>query len=490
MKIRKTFLFAILVGISYMLFNVVDICHLHFSRLSKIKANLRYINDNIEQFYEHNKFYSVDIYNYLHEISYQKLENAGITFTFILKSPDNYSLIATDHEGGKHYFLNKKSSLKTISGSDVVVPFKEIISKYDRNSPDDNDNVDMAIRRLLKIGGDETVDIFKDFLTIDDADRRLKQLVLVGLGRFGTKKALDAVREFEIWAENNNSVSQNFRFGWKNAAVDHYPPNLLKPLAICKDKNGKEWAIFTWYRLSKPNFWITQKIENDTWLPPILLNVPELFTTAWWDAKFTLGIDGDKFIVKAEGKTISFNLKDQLIDSDNDGLTDIFERAIKTDPKSPDSDDDGILDGKDGNPHIPRTKEHNTIMDIRQTAFFALFAISNSQYSISIVNTNENIMQILDEDSIAEQEYYGYGGFVLRYSKIKDCTIKKKIKANIILDRYAIKTKLKVDMISENNAIVTFGNLISPLGGGGGKLILKKIRGKWVVVGIGETWVS
>src|SRR5438105_12534671 len=58
-------------------------------------------------------------------------------------------------------------------------------------------------------------------------------------------------------------------------------------------------------------------------------------------------------------------------DSDGDGITDLVEERIATDPHNADSDGDGIADGKDGLPLVPlgsgRTAEAEVLATLLRT---------------------------------------------------------------------------------------------------------------------------
>jgi len=88
-----------------------------------------------------------------------------------------------------------------------------------------------------------------------------------------------------------------------------------------------------------------------------------------------------------DGLIVSINLNMLKIDSDNDGLTDIVERKLMTDPFNPDTDGDGIIDGKDCNPRYKNVESDfswllsNLIY--RPNLFYDTLLIFNSDKSIS-----------------------------------------------------------------------------------------------------------
>ena len=154
------------------------------------------------------------------------------------------------------------------------------------------------------------------------------------------------------------------------------------------------------------------------------------------------------------------------MDSDKDGLPDSVEACLLTDLRNPDSDKDGLPDGKDSNPLTPKHSDANDVMEIRQAVFSALCATGNSQDAVVIV----------DRGDFAKQEYYGFGGVVLRLPEIRTGFI------NIV----AIMVKIE----SPTSATATIADYEGPLAASGHEAKLKKINGKWVVVEFKMTWIS
>ena len=63
-----------------------------------------------------------------------------------------------------------------------------------------------------------------------------------------------------------------------------------------------------------------------------------------------LPIGAPEYELLKDGLIASINLNKLCLDSDKDGLTDIEEKKLLTNPFKADSDSDGIIDGQDGNP--------------------------------------------------------------------------------------------------------------------------------------------
>lgn len=76
---------------------------------------------------------------------------------------------------------------------------------------------------------------------------------------------------------------------------------------------------------------------------------------------------------------------------DGDGLSNLLEQRIGTNPSIADTDNDGVIDGHDGNPLTPRHKP-SEITEIRRAVFTVLFTTCNSR----------DVLLIVDRDDIAK----------------------------------------------------------------------------------------
>jgi len=88
-----------------------------------------------------------------------------------------------------------------------------------------------------------------------------------------------------------------------------------------------------------------------------------------------LDIRGEKTVLLLRAK-----LDDVTKDSDEDGLTDLAEQQLLLDPQNPDSDGDGIPDGKDSLPDVALSAEPS----VRQRAFAAALAFLTHEPDLAI----------------------------------------------------------------------------------------------------------
>ena len=351
---------------------------------------------------------------------------------------------------------------------------KDLTTRYGLWVPA-NDPRLKAIEQLRSAASPEAVAILREFLTAHRVNcQELKQHALVALGKIGTQSAIEAVRQFEAWGKKRFTKPPPFRFGFKDHAIDHFAPHNLTPLAKTTDEKNRTWAIFQWKRHSAvAEIWICKSLEGDLWSQPILLDlpgIPEFYpfshTYRRWDDKCSFQVKNGSLKIVVDGQIKESRISDHLVDSDKDGVPDPVEARLLTDPRNPDSDKDGLPDGKDSNPLTPKHSDANDVMEIRQAVFSALCATGNSQDAVVIV----------DRGDFAKQEYYGYGGAVLRSPQTRNGFI------NI--------TGIRVKIESPTTATATISDWEGMLAASGHEAKLKNINGKWVVVEFKMTWIS
>jgi len=351
---------------------------------------------------------------------------------------------------------------------------KDLTTRYGLWVPADDPRL-KAIEQLRSAASPEAVPILREFLTAHRVNcQELKQHALVALGKIGTQSAIEAVRQFEAWGKKRFTKPPPFRFGFKDHAIDHFAPHNLTPLAKTTDEKNRTWAIFQWKRHSAvAEIWICKSLEGDLWSQPILLDlpgIPEFYpfshTYRRWDDKCSFQVKNGSLKIVVDGQIKESRISDHLVDSDKDGLPDAVEARLLTDPRKPDSDKDSLPDGKDSNPLTPKHSDANDVMEIRQAVFSALCATGNSQDAVVIV----------DRGDFAKQEYYGYGGAVLRSPQTRNGFI------NI--------TGIRVKIESPTTATAIISDWEGNLAASVHEAKLKKINGKWVVVEFKMTLIA
>ena len=321
-----------------------------------------------------------------------------------------------------------------------------------------------AIEQLETAGSAEAVAILREFLTTHNMTYRFKRRALLSLGRIGTKPATQAIREFDSWSKKRFSEPPTFQFGIEDI-LHTFLPHHVTPLAKTTDERNRTWAIFYWERYGRTDIWLTQAVGKNAWSQPILLNLPrmpELYPygppNRKWDEKCSFQVKDGSIKIIVHDTVIQSRISDHLADSDKDGLPNLVEARLLTNRRKPDSDRDGLPDGKDSNPLTPKHSKTYDMTEIRQAVFSVLFATSNSQGAIVIVERGD----------FAKQEYYGFGGVVLRAAKVRNGFV------NIHI--------LEAEIESPTAATAIIGNHGGNMGGGRNEAKLRKINGKWVVI--------
>jgi hypothetical protein len=149
-------------------------------------------------------------------------------------------------------------------------------------------------------------------------------------------------------------------------------------------------------------------------------------------------------------------------DTDRDGWTDAEEERLGLDPRKPDTDGDGIPDGKDICPaYAPRPGDDDEEARILQKAIFAVFGLSGSR-DLIFVGEGSRRLQV-----------WGYEGPIL-YGISADTWHKKHISGTWV--------GWKVTARTEREATVSIGDWEGTLAAGGQTVTLRKIQGDWYVV--------
>jgi hypothetical protein len=400
---------------------------------------------------------------------------------FILNPQTLEKTVKDEVDRQVNYFINDflAANPKPVSRSAVGVDIAALRKILIEENPSaryglrikDNDPSLQAIKQLDKAGSEEAVNVLLEFLTHDRMDRKLKQHALTTLGRIGTASAIEAVQQFDDWSKKRYAEPQPFQMGLQQSAIDHIAPYSVKPLAQTTDSENRIWALVPLNRYGKVDLWLTSLNEDNQWSSPIFLNLPGLpeprrLSETTWNIQCKLQVEGDSFKIECDNRTYKSQISDHLKDTDKDGLSDIVEVRLLTDPYNPDSDEDGLPDGEDSNPLTPRHKQADDITEIRQAVFSILFATSNSK----------NAIVIIDRGDFAKQEYHGFGGVVLRALEHRDGFV------NV--------TSINIKYQSDDSATATISDWEGSEEASTHEAKLQKINGKWIVVEFRMTMIS
>lgn len=343
-----------------------------------------------------------------------------------------------------------------------VQVFADVLSVHDEgeNTVSLTELQTVAISRLEEMGGDDAADALYRMVIDDDSKRQQRLDALCALGRMGTDAALARIEAFRQYIRQREKV---FRFAPAEGALGFWTVSAPRDAIIEKAPDGMLWALFRWdkYGAHGEMYWLTSSADGKRWKDPVAIGGFWPEAEAFRDAV-------------RRGKARAY---EQGYDGDKDGLTDTEEYILTTqvflgdreakaqslDPKNPDTDGDGVMDGLDPCPLTPAQKESDDATAIRQAVFEAFFATCNSR----------EIIYMIYEEGAAQQEYYGYPGVVLPATKAVRGRNNVTMDFERVLegDWAPVLVECSVDLLCSRGYYVT----------------VKKIKGMWVVESFDET---
>ena len=134
--------------------------------------------------------------------------------------------------------------------------------------------------------------------------------------------------------------------------------NSLGDFILLSQDGGAHWSLPLYLGIHRlPEAWYEPLADSKQ--PLVSDGKIQIEVTIWKQDKTQAGspLLGYKYLWKKWNKYLSIRLDHLRRDSDGDGLTDLFEERILTDPHSPDTDRDGLPDGVDNQPLTPFPKQ-------------------------------------------------------------------------------------------------------------------------------------
>jgi hypothetical protein len=301
--------------------------------------------------------------------------------------------------------------------------------------------------------------------------KALRAAAYARLGAIGTSDSLAAIarveREMAAMPLTPPTVPLDVwpTVGW------HMSDNDMSggPLATAAAQNGVTYAVVDAALLGGNDYFLISTrtpLDRASWSrPKLIAPAPRRGdsdrATLVWRGPRTL-------VLTSAGQTVQIAIDEIERDSDGDGWTDLEEARIGTNPHNPDSDDDGIPDGRDVCPLYALPPGADDSSMILQAAVFGAFALTGSRQMLYVMPQTPRVHLV------------GYGGPVLF-----DRAIPKSSDGD-----GAIYVSWKITSRSASDAVVQLTDWEGMLAGGGQDVTLKKIGDRWVVVAIRTTWVS
>ena len=290
------------------------------------------------------------------------------------------------------------------------------------------------------------------------------------LGDIGTFESLAAVARIEQSMADVPLTPATVPLGVWPSVSWHMRDLDQEPIASAIAPDGTTYAVVAASLLGGFDlFLISTRTSDDpqSWSRPKLLGPP---AQREGERSASLALRGPATLVLATSSAeMQFALDDIERDSDGDGWTDIEEGRIGTNPHAPDSDGDGIPDGRDVCPLWPlpfatAPDDNDTIL---QRAVFAAFALTGSRQMLYVTPATPRV------------HVRGYGGPI-----IFERPLPSRGSSGGVYVSWRIRDRGVAD------AVVEVTDWEGPLAAGGQDVFLKKVLGRWSVVAVKPTWIS
>lgn len=316
------------------------------------------------------------------------------------------------------------------------------------------------------------------------------------LGELGTPESIKAIKRIETAASTDHTLTPKFvKLGVSAHPAWHTSDSDLKPFAKVTRADGTIFGLVWEATLGDLNaYLVSSKTPQDanSWTRPKL--IPDRIYRGLRDPQ--LAIKGNDTLVfsftqdtppprgimegthdpgptspKLGPQQLEISINAIERDTDGDGWTDNEEQRLGLDPKTRDSDSDGIPDGADVWPNKAISVDPNDEdTQILQRALFAVFGIGGSRHLLLVAEETRPV------------DILGYRGPILFGENVKSW-IEKGRQSGVFV-RWRIRKK------TATTAIVEIVDYEGPLAAGGQDVRLKKIGDEWFVFNRRSTWIS
>jgi hypothetical protein len=298
--------------------------------------------------------------------------------------------------------------------------------------------------------------------SLSSGPRKLRTEAYARLGKLGTPEALAAVRRIEESAKMKIPAPE-FAEPFSTHPAWHFGDPERRFLAEADAENGLTYAVLTAAYLGADDdyffTWRETKDSDARWHRPV-------FTLLWQRPKsrslaFTESDYGPGLLFSM-AQHIPINRA--LEDNDLDGWTNWEEQIMNLREDSPDTDEDGVPDGKDVCPDYAPKPEDETDDDVRiiQKAFFATFGLTDSRYLLLVGEKSRKV------------QLWGYAGPVL-YRNSDEWRSSRGLGGVFV--NWEIIEK------SDDKATVRISDWEGNLAASSQKVFLRKVQDDWFVVG-------
>ena len=356
-------------------------------------------------------------------------------------------------------------------------------------------NTFVARDYLITSTDPRAVDYFIRQLKDTKADETLRFEAYVHLAGTGGEKGLKAVLAERTKPSPLRPIQDRVLSGFLGAGEFS---KKTKVIAEKTGADGRKWGLLESGALGNAgDLWLAEKVNN-VWSSPLFTGVSTRGISRWVnpprpDPKFA-GKTAKELVSGAWFTTLVGN-KELSKDSDNDGLTDIEEHRLGTNPFKADTDGDGVPDGIDPCPNAaPRPL--SDAEQILAAAFEARYHFDNSEgpallYApkglrpFEIVGRRGPVLWVTENPDTSKQwglpleQCYEYGVAFIRFSGDPRNAEKQS------WDQRAIKWNK-----SRTEATISLSTYFGGLNGTGYSVVVRKFGNNWIVVSMHMDYVS
>jgi len=190
-------------------------------------------------------------------------------------------------------------------------------------------------------------------------------------------------------------------------------------ISALSGKEEETYALETSFKYGANDIYLFYSRGGKTWSKPLFTGLA-MFQESGLESCI-VSVSGGKIEItydkavdfgrSLQREKVSFTLSALERDTDHDGLTDIEEVRLRTDPARADTDGDGVKDSEDMNPLVAK-KELTDVQKIRQAAFRRIMkehAEDMRMFGASLV--------IVQTSASEKQEFQGHDFFVLNLTE-------------------------------------------------------------------------
>lgn len=154
-------------------------------------------------------------------------------------------------------------------------------------------------------------------------------------------------------------------------------------------QNGRELIIFPYSSYGGPgDLWFIERSSTGQLSPAQFLGISvHDDSLVEKEAKFEASLKQTNLVIKFANKSFQVDLASLNSDQDSDGLPDILERRLRTDPQRKDTDNDGIIDSEDLSPDKTghATSEQEQITQAIFNQYFAFTSSNSRSHELSVI---------------------------------------------------------------------------------------------------------